>query len=319
MRRDRKKPLDAFFVLAKASFGDRRHRSPVRIIVAVLLLALLLALPTYLVWPGPEQPPLLLAAFDQVALPGETISLCARVEQLGAEKTTANLARCELYFHDLQSDWRQESATDRDGMAALQRSFAAANAPVEIMVRYPGDGQRQHGTQAKSRVFVWPPESSLLVVDVESTLADADGATLWTANNLDIRPRPGVVASLRAARAKYRIGYLCAGADRPSRYNKLRAWLEGGWAPEQEQFPDGPLLARTCGLPVSETAKYLQATLNDLRGRFRGTTVGITGDRDNARLFHEAGWRTFLLGDIGDAPEGVTAVKSWSEFNQRLP
>jgi hypothetical protein len=318
MRRDEKKPLDALLVLARASFGDRRRRSPVRIVVTLLVLALLVGLPIYFFWPGPQHPPLLLAAFDQVALPGENITLCARVEPLGEDDTTANVARRELYFQELQKDWWKETATGRDGMATVERSFAAAKAPVEIIVRYPGDGQRQHGTQTKSRVFVWPQESALLLVDVESTLPDRE-ANLWTANNLDIRPRPDAVTLLRAARSKYRLVYLCAAADRPSRYNKLRAWLERGWAPAQEQFPDGPLLARSCRLPGSETADFLQATLNDLRERFQGTIVGITGDRDTARLFHASGCRTFMLGETGNTPDAVTMIQSWSEFRQRLP
>ena len=317
MRRDQTKPMDAFLVLARASFGGRRHRSPVRIMVTLVVLALLVGLPIYLFWPSPQQPPLLLAAFDQIALPGETITLCARVEPLGDGDTTANVARRALYFQELQKDWWKETATDRDGTATAERSFVEAKAPVEIMVRYPGDGQRQHGTQTTSRVFVWPQESALLLVDVESTLPDRE-ANLWTANNLDVRPRPDAVACLRAARAKYRIVYVCAAADRPSRYNKLHAWLERGWAPQQEQFPDGPLLARSCRLPVSEAAEFLQDTLDDLRKRFRGTMMGVTGDRDTARLFHAAGCRTFLLGETGNTPDAVTIIQSWSELRQRL-
>jgi hypothetical protein len=319
MRRDGPKPMDALLVLAKASFGGRRRRSPVRIVVSILVLLLLVALPTYLLWPGPEQPPLLLASFDQVVEPGETITLCARLEPAGEETAGANVTHCRLYFHDLQSDWRMEATTDRDGMATAERSFAAADAPIEIIVRYPGDGARQPGTQAKSRVFVWAPEAGLFMVDVDSTLPDVDAENLWIASNLDIRPRSGAVDCLRAARARYRIGYLCAAADRPSRYNKLRTWLERAWAPEQEQVPDGPLLARSCRLPGSEAAEFLQTTLSDLRARFHGTLIGVTGDRDKAQLFHAAGWRAFLLDDLGDVPEGITAVKSWSELKQRLP
>jgi hypothetical protein len=329
MNGQRKNPIDALLVLVRASLGDRR-RSPVRLVLAVLLLVLLLGLPIYLLWPTAERPLLLLAAFDQVALPGETVPLCARIEPLGEAEPRANLAGCRLYFQELQSDWRQELATDHDGKVIVPMSptrqrgspspahQAPADLPLEIVVRYPGEGPRQPGTQSRSHVFVWPLESSLLLVDAERALPDEDPAKLWTANNLDIRPRSGAVACLRAIRAKYRIGYLSAGADRPSRYNKLRAWLERSWAPEPDQFPDGPLLARACHLSLSET-EFLQATLKDLKERFQGPAVALTAHAENARLFHQAGWRSFLLSETTDSPEGVTVVPSWSELNRRLP
>ena len=67
-----------------------------------------------------------------------------------------------------------------------------------------------------------------------------------------------------------------------------------------------------------ETSEFLQATLSDLKERFRGTLVAVSGDSKNARLFHEAGWQTYLLSEAGDAPHGVTVIKSWSELNRRL-
>jgi hypothetical protein len=311
------KPMDALQVLAKAAFGDRRNRSTSRIVVTLLVLVLLAAVPVWLLWPDTERAPLLLASFDQVALPDETVSVCARVEALGAE-TTTNVPRCDLYFGELRSNWGEKVATDRHGMAMIHRSFSPADSQAEITVRYPGDGQRRHGSQARARVFIWPPESSLLMVDAEATLPSGDAAAIWTTNNLDLVPRSGVAACLRAARAKYRIAYLSTSAGRPSRYNKLRAWLERGWAPEQDQFPDGPVLAPACRPPLSEPTEFLKATPTDLKIRFKGTVVGIMADEHSARIFREAGWRTFLLSETRNAPEGVTVVRSWSELSGQL-
>ena len=181
-----------------------------------------------------------------------------------------------------------------------------------------GTASASRGAQATSRVFVWPPETSVLLVDAERALADGDPEKLWTANNLDIRPWSGAVTALRAARAKYRICYLSAGVDQPARYNKLRAWLECGWALESEQFPDGPLLAPAGCLPLSGV-EFLQVTFKQLRQCFHGAAVAVTAENENARCLHQAGWRTFLLSETGEAPEGVMVIKSWSELSQRLP
>src|SRR5207302_1988060 len=104
MRGSEKKSMDALLVLARASFGDRGRRSPARIVVTLFVLLLPLVLPIYLLWPEPEPPPLLLAAFDQVAQPGETVGLCGRVEPLREDGSKANLAGHPIYFHELQTD-----------------------------------------------------------------------------------------------------------------------------------------------------------------------------------------------------------------------
>jgi hypothetical protein len=315
----KKKPLDAFVDLARMSVRDRRRRSPVGIVVAFLVVVLPLAVLIYLIWPGPEQPPPLLAAFDQVAVPGETVSVCARVQSSPAAEAAASPVRCDLFFHELQSDWREKLTTGRDGSATIQRTVSGANAPVEITVRCLGEEQRLRHAQAKARIFTWPPESPLLLVDAEQAMTDVSSVNFWMVDNRDVRPRPGVVALLRAVQAKYHIGYLSTGADRPSRYNKLRAWLERGWAPTEEHFPDGPLLALGARLPLREPADFLQETLLELRRRFHGTVVGIAAEAGNARIFNDAGWRTFLLGESGEAPAGVTVVPSWNELSLHLP
>jgi hypothetical protein len=320
MRGDSKKPMDAFLVLARASFGDRRRRSPIRIVVTGSVLVLVLvALPICLLWPEPEEPQLILAASDGVTLPGVETPVCARVEPVSEARAHAALSDRNVYFHDLQANWEEQVTTDRAGVAILRRSFSPLTERVEIIVRYPGDGERRRGTQAKARVFVWPPETPLLLVDIDQTLPDGNGLALWDADNQEIRPRPGMVAALQAARAKLRIVYLSTAADRPSRHNTLRAWLERGWAPEPEQFPDGPVLTRAWQRPPIERAKFLEASVQALKRHFRGTLVAITGDHANARLFHEGGWPTYLLAEAGSLPEGVTAIRSWSELTPLLP
>jgi hypothetical protein len=128
-----------------------------------------------------------------------------------------------------------------------------------------------------------------------------------------------VVALLRAVQAKYRICYLSTGADQPSRYNKLRAWLERAWVPAEERFPDGPVLARGSRVPLPGPATYLHDTLQHLKQRFRGTLAGIAAKESHAHMINEAGWRAFLLSEPHAVSEGTTTVPSWNDLSRQFP
>jgi hypothetical protein len=107
-----------------------------------------------------------------------------------------------------------------------------------------------------------------------------------------------------------------AGA-RPSRYSRLRAWIERV-APAQERFPDGPVIAALWNAPDPDAADVQQAALAELKRRFHGPAAAITRRPDTAKLLHKAGWQTFHLGEAGEVGEGVTALKGWSELASHL-
>ena len=185
------------------------------------------------------------------------------------------------------------------------------------MVRFPGDGERRGGVENKARIFVWPADASIIMVDAVSVLADIDATKFDGTNNLDIRPRAGAAATLRNLAAKRRIVYLAPEATRPLSYNKLSAWLERA-AIIQDRFPDGPVLA-----PVGTTAetaadRFAHDASADLKSRFKGAHVAIAGSVQHARQFQEAGLQTYLLSEAKEVPEGMTAVKSWKELATRL-
>jgi hypothetical protein len=311
--------MEAIRLLAKASFGNRRSWSLGRIVTTLVLLLLVFGVVGWLVWPSPQLPPLKLAAFDQVALADEKVSLCARLGPVEGESRGLNLAGCDLFFLEPKTALRVKVVTQRDGAASTSASFAATDVPVEVIVRYPGKDHRQRGDEAKSRVFIWPAETTILLVDADHALADTDEEGLWTRHNLDLHPVPGAAAALRKARAKYQIVYLTVEADRALRYQKLRVWLEQSWATREEQFPAGPVLAAASRPPGTEAAGFPQSVIKDLKSRFSGQPIGVARRIEEARLFHEAGLQTFLLNDAAEVPEGVHVVRSWKELATLLP
>jgi len=311
-----KKP-DAITLLAQAGAAKRR-RSPVPILVSVAIVVGVLTLLAWWIWPGAEPRQLVLAGYDALARPGDSVTLRAQIEPLDPETAGVRLSGYDLYFVEPGSELEAKVATDEAGAGSVEHTFAGpAEAPVEVIVRGPGRDGRRGAPETSTRVFLWPAEAPLLVVDADHALADAEPADFQAGYNPDIRPLPGALAALQALAGTHHVVYLTAEADRPVAYLKLAAWLRRSWAPV-EQFPDGPLLGRALHPEAEDAAGFRRAALAGLKERFHGPAVGLARRPEEARLFHAAGLRTFLIGGAAEAPEGVAAIASWAELMKRL-
>jgi hypothetical protein len=318
MRRNDTKKKDALMILARAALADRRRRSPLAILVALAVLVLLGGPLLWWFWPRSALPHILLVAYDQVALPDEMIPIYAQVEPVDADQAEMNLAGVDLYFQEAKTvELLGQIPTQSDGRAVVRKSFPLGQSPAEVSVRYPGEKEHRRGLQASARVFVWPADAALLIVDADHTLAEVGEAGFWTVTNFDIHPQAGAAAVLQKARANYQLVYLTQAADRPGRYRKLRAWLERV-VPAPQQFPDGPLLAPPSSGSKSDASAFFSTAVSELKRRFPGAKMGVTKSAAVAKTFQEAGLRTFLLQSAGENVEGVTTLKSWSELGGHL-
>lgn len=319
MRRPTPKKLDAITLLAQAGAAKRRRPRLVPSLVAAAVVVALLSLIAWWAWPQPQPEFVILAAYDDVVRAGEPATLRAQVEATGTDSAGADMAGYELYFEQTGGDWHTKVTTDKNGVVALEHAFAGGEDELAYyLVRCPKGGRRAGTPEAGGRVFSWPADAALLVIDADHALADADPERLRKANNFDIRPLPESVAALRKARANYRVVYLSAAADLPEPYLKLRAWLRRDWLPVKDQFPDGPLLGRAWQPGAEDAASFHQAAVTALKERFPGQAVGLTRNAEVARAFHTAGLRTILIGKNEEGLEGVTAVPAWSDVPKLL-
>ena len=308
---------DAILHLARVSLGDKRRRTPAHIALLIGVPAIVIALLVWWIYPKPALPALLLAAFDQVALPDEVVPLQARVEPVVTPETPTDLTGCQLFFLDMSSGrLLGKVSSGRDGWGAIETKNSAASSPYEMLVRFPGEENRRRSDQSGSQLYVWPAESSILVVDADRILAGVDDVNLWTQHNLDIRPRADAAASLRSNQVSYRIVYLAVSAASPSRYNKLRGWMGYVRASSTEAFPPGPLLA-PAALPQIDD-DFHKLIVGSLTKRFTGKLVGCTDDAIRAKLFHDSGLRSFLLSKTAESAEGIEVVKTWKELAEKL-
>ena len=311
------KKLDPLVILARASAGRRKR--PIWPWVILVLAALgMVGLYLWLVWPAGDYPAVALAVYDQVALPGETISIAAGLEAIGPVETDPRLKDSRLYLEDSsQPQYTSLMLTDSRGYAVEKRRFAPGHDVVEVAVRYPGITGRRRAAQAFGRVYFCPAGTKFLIVDADGLPGNADPDSLWTINNVDLRPGPGIAEALQAAWKTHRIVYLSMGADRPTRSNKLRAWLLGQGDAALGTFPPGPLLA-SGSAPPEERGSYASTLIADLRRRFEGSVTAVTSNPDLARQLRDAGAGVCLLAAADDSVEGTARIESWDELSRAL-
>src|SRR5262245_47377572 len=122
LRKQPKHPDDEMTAWLRASLAQQRPR-PVK--AALIGLGLLVVLGAALVWwfyPRAELPPPLVTAFDQMALPGEAVTLRARLEPADADADSPHLQGLDLFFEtgllgEIQVIGR--AATDAHGEASV--------------------------------------------------------------------------------------------------------------------------------------------------------------------------------------------------------
>jgi hypothetical protein len=58
--------------------------------------------------------------------------------------------------------------------------------------------------------------------------------------------------------------------------------------------------------------------IEGLKKAFPGEMIGVAGRGVEAKMFLDAGWKAFVIGVPGDAPQGATDVAAWSELPTAL-
>ncbi len=310
---------DPTALLAQA--GARKRRRP--LLVTVLFYAIplgLLGLLVWWLWPRPELAQLELAAFDEVRLPNAPVKYRVHVQGVTSDGRRANAEGQGVFLLESKTGLQTKLTTGREGFAELEQAFPGNESLIHYLARIPKEKNRP-GLEERGRVFTWTADSSILLVDADHSLAEIDTDKFWDTNNLQIKERPGAASALSQLAHKYRFMYLSAQADQPARYNKLRAWLEHGWAP-QDKFPDGAVLCPSAHFPGNSMKhgemEFLDRAAEQVKKRFQGRIVAVTSLPSAAELLQKQRVETFLLGQKTNPPKDVTLLKSWDELVRRL-
>ena len=312
---EQKKAIASVRFLARTILTDRRRHSSLIFLIILAGAVLGGGFLAWRLWPRRPLPALLLTAYDQLALPTKPTRLAAQLEPLDSAEPSDSLSDCELFFQRGQEQPTRVQA-DRAGFGFAPASFPAAGPQQEFLVRFHDPLGRQRGQETHGRAFVWPEESSILVVDVDAGLTATATEELWQRNSLNIQPVPGVAQALRDVRRTHRIVYLSESANGPGRYAKLRAWLERS-APAQDQLPTGPLLA-VATENVEHDAAFAPSKAAWIKQNFKGKLAAVSARPSFAQVFLEAGYTAIVVGGKTEAVPGMRRSKSWAELAEHL-
>jgi hypothetical protein len=205
MKRQNPKTHDALTMMAMAKARKKEERKAVSYLIAMAIVMIGLALIAWWFWPE-EVPHVTLAAYDAVAVPEQTITLHAGAEPENKERS-AKVDGLDVRFQIAATQKDETAATDAQGVAGIQWSAPKKEGkPIEFLVRHQHKDDPKQVARDSGRMYVWPANTKLLVVDADHALADGvealrDGTGGATA-------KPGAGKALRSLAARYKIVYL---------------------------------------------------------------------------------------------------------------
>src|SRR5581483_491794 len=310
-----KLPSQTTDALSKTLRENLRRRRPWYLGRVFWFVVPLTLLGGFILWwnlPTGQPPRLLVVALDQLSADGKPLTLRGRIEPWPKDAQAVALGGVNVFF-----------VIDRKAQPATSDPFGDLVATASVLpegggftVRHVGTRERP-GSEDSARVFAWPADSKLLVVDVEETLA-AIAADAWPRENpLDIAPRPDAAAALREAEANgYHIVYFALSGDSALAYRKVRGWMYQRIA-RKDGFPAGPVLGR---LSYHDQTEPRAAAMQYLLKTFHAAPISLcalVGTKAAARSAAATGARTILVADQDDRPQGdgaeIMYAKTWLE------
>ncbi len=263
----------------------------------------------------------LLTARDVLALPGEEVSLVARLQ--GGD------------FLQDQPGYvmRFERLEDRSAVRAAQTD-EEGKAVVTWTPDVPGDTEFEVGP-APAGFEDAPPEPQTLlvacraadepiaVVDLDKTLVASGFQAVLLG---DPKPMPHSTRVVEQLSREHTIVYL---THRPEYFGpKSKAWLR------RQGYPRGPVLLSTATGFLKGSGAYKTQALAELGERFTHLRVGIGDKPSDAMAYHDNGMTSILVfhmpagedpeplaklaEEIGDLAETVHVVTDWQEVGKVL-
>jgi hypothetical protein len=288
---------DALARQLKDTLAQRRPRPWKPVLATIVICSAILGLLTWWLLPGARVASLQIVAFDGVYITESSPMAVAQLFVPPDEERPRGLSGQQVVFQEpivpgaerrivqVKSDIVGQAATEWPDDKREMREF---------FVRYISSDPRPENVNDSGRIFVWPHEAPLLVVDADDTLI---------AEKLDEKAS---AALAKAAANGWRIVYLTPAAATAHDWRTARTWIQ-----RQPQLPVGPVLGRRL-FPSDQKLLDARRELLKSLNLFAGPRLAIVKNADAAQMCKELGMRTVMMGNAAAPPE-VAQVASWAD------
>jgi hypothetical protein len=289
----------------RESLAQRRPRPWKPVLAALAISSLILAGLVWWLYPRARAASLEIVALDGVFTTDETPTALAQLFAPPDDEGTRRLRGHKIVFHEQLAprppgEKPHEVVTQSDEQGQASVEWPASKAELsEFFARYISTEPRPQNVNDGARLFVWPKNAPLLIVDADQTLIaeklDEQAATTLT----------------KAAAEGWRIVYLTPAPTQAHDWRMARGWIH-----RQAKLPIGPVLGRRQFPSDEPIGAARRALLKSLR-RFEGPQLAVVKTREAAQLCMELGLRTILLGNA-PVPAEVGRAATWADVPVRL-
>jgi hypothetical protein len=302
----------------RGSLRRRRFR-PAWIVGGVLTLGILIlgAVAWSIYHDSGAHPILQVVALDSVANLDERSQARAVLLRPLPDGSAAGAGGWELIFQQFQPAARPDAGprlmkavTDRRGYAEVNWEVPKGETSAEFVARFV-DTRRRQGTTDPARVFGWPKDTALVVVEVEDVLAELPREPLPPTTVFAPEFLAGAAAALHAVRKDVHVVYLTPTVTSWLQARRVRNWITHR-ATFPESIPLGPVLGRADFPAAAAAPAVRQEAIEMLRAHFAGTIVAIVRDAAPASAYEKLGVRVIVVG--AEAPGGdLLHAPAWAD------
>ncbi|TWT43967.1 LNS2 (Lipin/Ned1/Smp2) [Phycisphaerae bacterium RAS1] len=237
---------------------------------------------------------------DAIRIPGQPVRLVAYVEREPMLPVRREIEDQVVRFY-LNGAVAEQAVSDGDGRAAISLPEALGCEQFEARATVGG---AVYG--AVGRIFDWQPDRTIIVVDIDNTVADSDLDEVFFDAAAEASPAlPDSATTLTRLSKDYHIMYVTA---RPRAVlEKTRAWLSF------REFPAGPVVTASRLRDAIRDARFKRRVLQSLREEHPNILIGIGDRRGDARAYASNRMLTLIVGRTRDDRfvEQALLLPSW--------
>ena len=254
------------------SLAQRRPRPWKTVLLTLLIGGILVALLVWYFYPQRREV-LQVVAFDAVFTSEQSPQASAQLLLPSEEESPRRLRGQTVVFQEIwprPGEKLREISQKSDDEGRAMISWTAA----EFQVRYVNVQDRQQSLRDTGRIFIWPKEKAILLVDADALLS---------VEPLDEK----VQATLQEKAKTFNIAYLSLASPQPVPFQQARDRIQA--LQNQQQLPAGPVLGRQSYPSKQTAAQAWHSQIAALQQQFRGPLTAMGKTADTVQVCKELG------------------------------